>query len=116
VPLESVIEIAELLSKLRFDLPLLSSERYVLETLSNLKPEEIEELRRLFSKNKHPRFKKEFTAGRHKPFGKTSDYLEAVENADLTKLAKLIKLVGMLMQEKVYLFGLDPGFLPELRK
>jgi hypothetical protein len=51
-----------------------------------------------------PRFKKEFTAGRHKPFGKTSDYLNALENADLAKLAKVIKLVGMLMQTKVYLF------------
>jgi len=103
-PLESIVEIAELLSRLGFDLPLLSSERYVLEKLNLSEAAKIEELKELFAKNKHPRFKKEFTAGRHKPFGKTSDYLIAVENADANKLAKLVKLVGMLMQTKAYLF------------
>lgn len=77
-----------------------------MERLGCLSSEEIRRLREIFAKNKHPRFKNEFAATRHKPFGKTSDYLEALENADLAKLAKLIKLVGMLMQTKIYLFWL----------
>jgi phosphoglycolate phosphatase-like HAD superfamily hydrolase len=103
-PLESVIEIAEALFKLGFELPLLSSERYVLDRLNRLGPVEVEQLKGLFAKNKHPRFKKEFAANRHKPFGKNSDYLKCLESADPEKMAKLIKLVGMLLQAKIYLF------------
>jgi hypothetical protein len=38
------------------------------------------------------------------PYGKTRDYAVGVENADLEKLTKLVKIVGMLLQTKVYLF------------
>ena len=48
--------------------------------------------------------KKEFAVGRHQPFGDLSDYVRCIENADSAKMAKLIKLVGMLLQTKVYLF------------
>jgi hypothetical protein len=47
---------------------------------------------------------KKFAVSRHQPFGKTSDYVASLRNADALKMAKLIKLVGMLMQTKVYLF------------
>jgi ABC-type transport system involved in cytochrome c biogenesis ATPase subunit len=103
-PLESVLRIAELLSSLNFDLPLLSSERYVLERLKRLSPLEVDKLKELFVKNKHPRFRKEFAVSRHQPFGKTSDYVKCIENADSGKIAKLVKIVGMLLQTKVYLF------------
>ena len=62
------------------------------------------ELKNLFIKNKYPRFKKECSISRHQPFGKTSDYIKCIENVDLSKIAKLVKLVGMLLQTKVYLF------------
>jgi hypothetical protein len=42
---------------------------------------------------------------RRQPFGKTSDYVKCIENADSLKVGKLIKVVGMLLQTKVYLFG-----------
>jgi hypothetical protein len=103
-PLDSVLRIAAFLSMLGFDLPLLSSERYVLEKLNRLSPAEVQQLKELFAKNKHPRFKKEFAASRHQPFGKTSDYIKGIENAGSEKLARLIKIVGMLLQTKVYLF------------
>ena len=103
-PLESVLRVAELLSKFGFDLPLLSSERYVLERLKRLSPLEVDKLKELFVKNKHPRFRKEFAVSRHQPFGKTSDYVKCIENADSEKMAKLVKIVGMLLQTKVYLF------------
>jgi hypothetical protein len=57
-----------------------------------------------FVKNKHPRFEKEFAASRHQPFEKTSDYVESIKNANQEKMRKLVKLVGMLMQKKIYLF------------
>jgi hypothetical protein len=53
-------------------------------------------------------FKKEFAVSRHQPYGKTSDYVECIQNADVSKIAKLVKLVGMLLQTKVYLFWKKP--------
>ena len=103
-PLESVLRVAELLSQFGFDLPLLSSDRYVLEKLKRLSHAEVGKLKELFVKNKHPRFRKEFAVSRHQPFGKTSDYVQCIKNADSGKMAKLAKIVGMLLQTKVYLF------------
>ena len=101
---ESVSEISTVLLKLGFDLKLLGSERYVNEKLERLSSKQIDELKAAFIRNKHPRFKKEFAVSRHQPFGKTSDYVACIKNADTVKLAKLVKLVGMLLQTKVYLF------------
>ena len=47
---------------------------------------------------------REFTASKHKPFGKTLDYILFIQEATLPKVTKLIKLVCMLLQRKVYLF------------
>jgi hypothetical protein len=43
----------------------------------------------------HPRFVKVFFY--HKPYGKAKLFKEKVDNADLDKLAKLIKIVGLLL-------------------
>jgi len=101
---ESVSEVSKVLLKLGFDLQLLGSERYVKGRLESLNLEQINELKAAFIRNKHPRFKKEFAVSRHQPFGKTSDYIACIEKADHVKMAKLVKLVGMLLQTKVYLF------------
>ncbi|MCW4044797.1 MAG: hypothetical protein NWE94_04695 [Candidatus Bathyarchaeota archaeon] len=103
-PLEGIKRIAAQLSEFGFNLSLLGSEHYVLERLERLNSAEFGVLKELFIENKHPRFKKEFAVSRHQPFGKTSDYVRCIENADSLKMAKLIKLVGMLLQTKVYLF------------
>jgi len=103
-PTKSIMAIAALLSDLGFNLQLLCSGRYVSQKLDCLSSTEKEKLKELFIKNKHPRFEKEFAVSRHQPFGKTSDYVKSIENADSQKTAKLIKLVGMLLQTKVYLF------------
>jgi len=55
-----------------------------------------------FIQNKAPRFMKYFFP--HQPYGKFEKYKAGVEKADLKKLAKLIKICGMLRQTKVYLF------------
>jgi hypothetical protein len=36
--------------------------------------------------------------------GKTFGYIAAFQNADIMKIAELVKLLGMLLQTKVYLF------------
>ncbi len=101
---ESVSAISKMLLHLGFNLQLLGSERYIGEKLESLNPQQLSALKEAFAKNSHPRFKKEFTVNRHQPFGKTSDYTIAIRNANNEKIAKLIKIVGMLNQTKVYLF------------
>lgn len=102
-PLKSVLRIAEVLSDFGFAMPFLSSEHYVLEKLMRFSSTELAQLKEAFIENTHPRFKKEFTVSRHQPFGRASDYVRCIENADFEKMAKLVKLVGMLLQLKVYL-------------
>ena len=101
---ESVSEVHKVLLDLGFDMQLLGSEHYVKEKLESLNLEQITAIKNAFIKNKHPRFKKEFATSRHQPFGETAVYVACIKNADLVKMTKLIKLVGMLLQTKVYLF------------
>jgi GNAT superfamily N-acetyltransferase len=105
---DSVSEVSRMLLELGFDLQLLGSERYVRVKLESLSHEQMCKLKEAFVKNKHLRFKKEFAVSRHQPFGKTSVYVECIQNADVSKIAKLVKLVGMLLQTKVYLFWKKP--------
>ena len=101
---DTVSKISKTLLELGFDLHLLGSECYVKAKLESLLPVQLVLIREAFVKNSHPRFKKEFASSQHQPFGKTSDYIKGIENADFAKLARLIKIVGMLLQTKVYLF------------
>jgi GNAT superfamily N-acetyltransferase len=101
---ETVSKISKMLLELGFDMHLLGSERYIKATLETLTSAQLSKVRAAFVKNSHPRFKKEFVSSRHQPFGKTSDYIKGIENADSEKLARLIKIVGILLQTKVYLF------------
>jgi hypothetical protein len=57
-----------------------------------------------FVKNDHPRFRREIAANRHMPYGTAAAYTEGVENASIERMARLVKIVGMLLQTKVYLF------------
>ncbi|MGE5556079.1 MAG: ATP-binding cassette domain-containing protein [Methanocella sp.] len=101
---KSVLAVSKVLLELGFDLQLLGSERYVRGKLESLNLAQIGLLRDAFIKSKHTRFKKEFAVSRHQPFGKTADYIDSIRNADNVKIGKLLKLAGMLLQTKVYLF------------
>ncbi len=103
-PLENILEIADSLSQLGLNMSLLGSTHYVLERLNSMSPAEVEYSKELFVKNKHPRFK-EFAGSRGMPYGKTSAYVECIRKADTQKIAKLIKIVGMLIQKKCICSG-----------
>jgi hypothetical protein len=105
---ETVSKISKMLLELGFDMQLLGSERYVKAKLENLSSAQLSQVRGVFVKSSHPRFKKEFAASSHQPFGNASEYIKGIENADSAKLARLIKIVGMLLQTKVYLFWSRP--------
>jgi ABC-type ATPase with predicted acetyltransferase domain len=100
----SVSKVSKTLYELGFDLQLLGSERYVRRKLESLSSEQICKLKATFGRNNHPRFKREFAISRHQPFGKTSDYVKCMQNIDMPQIAELVKLVGILLQTKVYLF------------
>ena len=101
---ENISKISKVLMEFGFDLQLLGSQRYVTGKLEGLSTEQMCKLKETFLRSNHPKFKREFTGSRHQPFGKTSDYIKSIQKADIPKIAKLIKLVGMLLQTKVYLF------------
>ena len=97
-------KLSHTLFKFGFDLQLLGSERYVAGKIESLTEEQMIAIKAVFITNKHPRFKKEVAASRHEPFGKTSDYVKYIQTADNQKIGKLIKILAMLSQTKVYLF------------
>jgi len=97
-PAKKALKIAETLRKLGFNATFLGSKRYVLKKLGSLEPEDLPKVRQAFKENVHPRFMKEFFY--HKPYGNARLFKEKVGKADFEKFAKLIKIVGLLLQPK----------------
>jgi ABC-type transport system involved in cytochrome c biogenesis ATPase subunit/GNAT superfamily N-acetyltransferase len=103
-PPEKALAFSKVLSALGFDLQLLGSERYVRSKLEGFKPAQMATLKEAFVRCDHPRLRKEIAALRHVPYGTTSAYAEGIRAADLSRLVKFVKIVGVLLQTKVYLF------------
>lgn len=61
-------------------------------------------IKEAFVKNDHSRFRREIAAIRYMPCGSSAVYAEGVRNASMERMAKFVKIVGMLLQTKVYLF------------
>jgi hypothetical protein len=108
---ESTNKLTQALLELGFDLQLIGSRRYVESKLESLNKEQILELKAAFIGSPHPRLKKEVISSRHNPFGKTSDYILLIQTADNVKIGRLIKILAMLSQTKVYLFWKNEQFL-----
>jgi hypothetical protein len=107
-PSEKALRTADMLSTLGFDLKFLGSQKHVLDKLQSLSLEQLGALRETFIKNDHPRFRREFAANRHMPFGTAKAYREGVRDANTERVARLIKITGMLLQTKIYLFWEKP--------
>jgi len=103
-PSVDILRVAEGLEGLGFDLQLLSSQRYVLGKLEGLASGQLELLRGYLQRCGHPRFRKEFAVSRHVPYGNSAEFKKCIKDADIPKLARLVKIIGMLLQTKVYLF------------
>lgn len=96
------VKIGEILQDLSFNLELLGSRSYVAEKLKVLRPEEIEKVRAALIRYPHLRLKKSFQS--HMPYGTKASFEKGIKEADLERLAILLKTVGFLLQTKVYLF------------
>jgi hypothetical protein len=73
-----------------------------------MKDKHLTQIRQVFIRHNHQHFQKQFSAS-YGPYGEFEKYKACVENADLEKLTKLIKICGMLLQTKVYLFWKKKG-------
>ena len=102
-PTESVVHVASVLQKMGFNLQLLSSQKHVQETLASLTSSQVKALKSVFRKNSHPRFLKELNVG-GAIFGTREGKMKAFRLMMLPKLAQLIKITGLLLQTKIYLF------------
>ncbi len=103
-PAKATLQVVDVLASFGLDLQLMGSEKYLLCKLEGLSQEQMSTLKQVLTKTKHPRLAKEFTGTRHVPYGTSVYYKKGIENANLTKIAKVVKVVGMLLQTKVYLF------------
>lgn len=116
-PTKQAVAIATTLSRMGFNVQFLGSRKHVMNRLEDLRTDQYALLKEAFIKNGHARLRKGFTP--HQPYGRKVDYVEGVKNADLKKMAKLIRIVGVLLQAKVYLFWCNPVFnsqCPDLNK
>ena len=100
--------IAKALTDLHFDTQLLGSARYVQGKLESLSATQLGELKEAFATNRHPKFDREFASVRCQPFGNKANYVKAVKEMDLTRITRLIKVVGVLLEKKAYLFWKRP--------
>jgi GNAT superfamily N-acetyltransferase len=108
-PPKQAVNVSATLGRLGFDVQLLGSQRYVHSKLEGLATDQMAELKAAFAQNVHPRFRESVSAGNYAKGGATKAYREGLEEADLDRLGKLIKIVGVLLQAKVYLFWTNSG-------
>ena len=101
-PSKEACTIRDLLLRLGFDLTFLGSQKYVSAKLQDLRPAEISAVREVFQRNIIPRLVKEFQFDM--PYGKHELYRRQLSMAPLEKLTRLINIVALLLQTKVYLF------------
>ena len=100
---KSVAKISRLLVSLGFDLQFLGSKTYVKDVLEGLDPLKIAQLREGFLHCKHPRFQPQFCSLGHQLYFTKEEWATAVKTATLEKLNNVIKIIGVLLQMKVYL-------------
>jgi uncharacterized Zn finger protein len=107
-PPKAATNVTAELEKLGFDARFLGSQRYVRSKLESLSKKQLTEIRTAFFQNGHPMFREKVGAVRYKNRGKTKNYRKEIKKADIDTLAILIRITGILLQTKVYLFWENP--------
>ena len=102
IHLQKTLTTTQALPKLGLNIPFSNSTDHVHKKTATREAEQLTPLRQVFIQHNHQRFQKQFSP--HQPYGTTEKYKAGVEKVDLDKFAKLIKICGMLLQTKVYLF------------
>lgn len=105
-PDKTVSSAIEKLKALGFNPLFLSSEKYNMQILCDLKSH-IEAVREILSSLHNPLLLK--FADSHDPYGRKAEYQAMVRNAPVEKLAKMLRTIAVLAQTKVYLFWAVPA-------
>ena len=95
------MEAVNRLRQLGFNLHLLASEKYDKEKLEKLNPKQKTQLKNILARIKNPRLRRTLA---NDPYVDYDSYRSALEKADSAKLAKTLKTLSILTQEKIYLF------------
>jgi len=101
-PSKEALRILAVLKDLEFNTEILGSLKYVQGKVESLSSLEVQRIKDVFLKSRHPRFLKSFSY--NLPYGRSEDYRKKIQEASLEKLVVLIKICGFLLQSKVYLF------------
>ncbi|MCW4016798.1 MAG: ATP-binding cassette domain-containing protein [Candidatus Bathyarchaeota archaeon] len=101
-PNPQVTKTVEKLADLNFNPVFLTSEKANINKLQNMTKTELNKVRDIIKEVKGIYRKR--VAGTKKPFLNNKEYANIVDNADTTKLAKMMRIIGFLTQTKVYLF------------
>ena len=101
IPNPEFTEAIHSLNKLGFNPYLLASEKHNRAKLKKLSNQQESELKAILARIKHPRLRRTFG---NKPFVDNSNFISALENASPLKLTRALRVLSILMQDKVYLF------------
>jgi len=91
----------EELRKLGFNPILLASKKQNLRCLRKLSKEEMKRCKDILAKIRHPRLRR--AAVSEKPYTNSATYRSALEKAGIEKIARMLRVLSILMQTKVYL-------------
>jgi len=102
IPNPQVLKVMEKLSALNFNPVLLTSERTNINKLQQMTTKEVDGVKRVI-KEVSGIYRKRI-AGAKQAFLNKKEYEAIVDAADINKLAKMLRILGFLVQTKVYLF------------
>jgi len=104
-----IIKAVEKLKEIGFNLILLSSENYNLKKLRN--PTILKNVRNILKfAGKAGGIYRKRLASAHAPYVKHEDFCRRIDNADIKKLARMLRILSFLKQTKNYLFWKSKGF------
>ena len=101
-PHPKILKAIEDLRTLGFNPIMLASEKYNLQRLKELSPEEIERIREIILSLEGSHHKR--MRGGRKPYWKKHEMREWIWSRDLKGLARCLKIINILSETKVYLF------------
>jgi len=101
VPDQSCLEAVEKLRQLGFNPVLLASERHNLQRLKEMSPEEVKRCKKILAEVRSPRLRRAAVAER--PYSSAEQYYSALEKTGVEKMARILRVLSILMQTKVYL-------------
>ena len=108
-PNERILAALEKLGEIRFGRVFLASIKYNMQQMRNT-PATIEEVRAILKEvSRRSGIHRKRLASTGKAYPKHKEFCELVDKADLPRLAKMLKILSVLAQKKVYLFWKSPA-------